>query len=457
MNTWAWRLERAQLLLLPVLVGLLGVLHASANADAKLAPRFELAVTLIALAAPLLAWLVMASLWRGIDVLLLGVTAMLTNLSLVQLHASAREVTSNSDFFEALATRQAIFIAVGYVAFAIGGAVAQHLEVFGNFPYTIAIGGLLLTATTILLGTAVNGARLWLELGPLRFQPGELSRLLLTTFIAIYLFGKRHHLARPWRVAGMAMPAAPHLVPLAVGVLIAIAVLALQNDLGMAASIGLVAACYAAGAMWSRVGLALATGAVILATSFAYAVVPRVRSRTDLWLDPWSDPTFGGYQFVQAEFALAGGGISGAPSMESVARVPEFQTDFVLVALGARFGAAVAVAVLCLIAVLVLRCGVLALRARSELAKYVGIGIALMLGIQTILIVGGTLRLLPLTGLTVPLVSYGGTSIVVTLFALGVVIGLGAAPRRRTMAPRGANRGHMASIPSAAVPARRPG
>lgn len=454
MNQWAWRLERAQLLLLPMLVGIVGVLQALSHSRLDPLPRFELAVTLLALTAPLLAWFLMSCFWRDIDVLLLAVTAMLTNVSMVLLYAAAHEVTSSSSFFEALATRQAIFIAAGYAALMLGASVAQHLGSIGNYPYTIAIGALLLTATTMLLGTAVNGARLWLELGPLRFQPGELSRLLLTSFIAIYLFSKRHQLAGSWRVAGVAMPAAPHLVPLAVGVLIAIAVLAWQNDLGMAAAIGLVAACYAAGAMWSRIGAALTMGTVFLAMSFAYVIVPRVRSRTDLWLDPWSAPTSGGYQFVQGDYALAGGGITGSPTMDIVARVPEFQTDFVLIAIGSRFGAGVAVATLCLIALLIVRCTVLALRARSELAKYIGVGMALMLGIQSILIIGGTLRLLPLTGLTAPLVSYGGTSMVVTLFALGVVMGLGAAPRRRMTAPLVSTRGPGAPVGRVHKPSR---
>lgn len=457
MNHWVGKLERVQLLLLPMLVGIVGVLQASLNAGIGSLFRFELAITLLALMAPVIAWILMASLWRNIDVLLLAVTAMLTSLSLVVLYTSGQEVETDSGFFETLATRQALFVAAGYAVFVVGGAVAQHLETICNYPYTIAIAGLLLTATTILVGTAVNGARLWLELGSVRFQPGELSRLLLTTFMAIYLFSKRHHLAGSWHVAGMAMPAAPHLVPLAVGVLIATAVLAWQNDLGMAAAIGLVAACYAAGAMWSRVGAALTAGIVLLALGFAYATVPRVRARTDLWLDHWSAPSTGGYQFVQGDYALAGGGVLGAPSMEAVARVPEFQTDFVLIAIGSRFGAAAAVATLCLIVLLILRCFVLALRAKTELATYIGIGIALMLGVQGILIVGGTLRLLPLTGLTAPLVSYGGTSMAVTLFALGVVIGLGAAPRRQMKAPRMSDRGAASRITRDHKPSRSVG
>lgn len=439
------RLEQAQLLLLPVLVGLVGMLHANLGGGRTAPNQFHVVAAFLAILAPLVVGLVVSWLWREADVLLLGLAAMLTSLSVVLLYTSGREAPVAVAFYQGLALRQSVFVVAGYVMLLFGISVAHRIDIIGKFPYTMAFGGLLLTTTTIVLGTSVNGARLWLELGPLRFQPGEVSRLLLTTFIAIYLFGKRHHLAGSWRAAGVAMPAAPHLVPLGVGVLLAVAALSWQNDLGMAAAIGLVAACFAAGAMWSRIGAALTFGTVVLAVGFAAVAAPRVRTRAELWLDPWSSPSSSGYQFVQSDFALTAGGISGARSLEAAARVPEFQTDFVLIALGSRFGLGVAVATICLISLLVVRCIVASLRARSDLGSYVGIGIALMLGIQSILIIGGTLRLLPLTGLTVPLVSYGGTSMLVTLFSVGVVMGLGAAPRRGTNATlRVANRSlHM--------------
>lgn len=429
MQRWISRLELLHLLGLPAIAGLIGILQPQVAASQ--APYFSLAfaAALAALISPLVAGLLLAVLTRGADILLLSVAAMLTSLSVVVLYVAGQEVTTASEFFQEVALRQALFVTAGYVVLTVGVLVAQRIDDIGRYPYTLAIGGVLLTTTTVLIGATVNGARLWLDIGPFRFQPGEVSRLLLTAFIAIYLYTKRHHLAGTWRVSSVAMPATPHLVPLAVGVLMAIAVLAWQNDLGMAAAIGLVAGLFAAGAMWSPVGAALTGGIVVLAMGLAYTLVPRVRTRADLWIDPWSAPTIGGYQFVQGDYALAAGGLAGTSTMAGISRVPEFHTDFVLIAIGSRFGFITVVATLCLLAVLVLRCLVVALRARSELATFVAIGMALMLGIQGILIVGGTLRLLPLTGLTVPLVSYGGTSMLVTLFALGVVIGLGTEPR----------------------------
>ena len=445
MQRWISRLEIFHLLALPAIAGLIGILQpqVAASQAPHVSPAFGTA--LAAFFAPLVAGLLLAILTRGADILLLSVAAMLTSLSVVVLYVAGQEVTTASEFFQELALRQALFVTAGYVVLTVGVLVAQRIDDIARYPYTLAIGGVLLTTTTVLIGATVNGARLWLDIGPFRFQPGEVSRLLLTTFIAIYLYTKRHHLAGTWRVSGVAMPATPHLVPLAVGVLMAIAVLAWQNDLGMAAAIGLVAGLFAAGAMWSPVGAALTGGIVVSAMGLAYALVPRVRTRADLWIDPWSAPTLGGYQFVQGDYALAAGGLAGTSTTAGVSRVPEFHTDFVLIAIGSRFGFIAVVATLCLLAVLVLRCLVVALRARSELAAFVAIGMALMLGVQGILIVGGTLRLLPLTGLTVPLVSYGGTSMLVTLFALGVVIGLGSEPRWNISGALGSGNARLSS------------
>lgn len=431
MGIWVGRLERAQLLLWPVAVGIVGILQSGLPSGGGTLTPLDVSAALIAVIAPAGAGVILALLTRDADFVLLSLAAMLTSISVVLLYTSGREVSTTTGFFENLALRQALFVCAGYVALVVGVFVAHRIDTIGNYPYTMAIGALLLTTTTAMFGTSVNGARLWLNLGVIQFQPGEVTRLFLTTFIAIYLHSKRHQLAGTWRVSGIAMPAAPHLVPLAIGVSSAIAVLAWQNDLGMAAAIGLVAACFAAGATWSLTGTVMAIAIVVFAASLASMIVPRIGTRVQLWLDPWSAPMSSGYQFVQGDYSLATGGLSGTPTMATVARVPEFQTDFVVVAIASRFGVVVAIATLCLIALLVLRCIVVALHTHDELAKFIGVGISLMLGVQSVLIIGGALRLLPLTGLTVPLVSYGGTSLLVTLFAVGVMVGLNAQPRWR--------------------------
>jgi rod shape determining protein RodA len=201
----------------------------------------------------------------------------------------------------------------------------------------------------------------------------------------------------------------------------------LQNDLGMAALVVLGAFASVASVLTLKSSLGSAGAILIVAAAAAFAASPRVRERVVAWLEPWSDPGGRGFQFVQAEFGLSAGGIVGQGAATSAARVPEVHTDFILVAIATQWGWVGAVAVLALASVIICRCVAAALRATDGFCSLLALGIAALLGIQVLLICGGTLRVLPLTGLTLPLVSSGGTSIVSTLFALGLVSGIGAA------------------------------
>jgi cell division protein FtsW (lipid II flippase) len=284
---------------------------------------------------------------------------------------------------------------------------------------------------TVVAGETVNGARLWLRLGPIRFQPSEIARLCLAAFVATYLYDRRHLVGAPWRVRSFDLPPAPYLLPLGAAVLAAVGVLVLQNDLGMSALVAL-------GALAALLSVQHAKSFVVAAMVFllgamlaSYMAVPRVRDRVEGWLDPWRDPAGRGFQFVQADFGLAGGGIAGQTSPLATPRVPELHTDLILVAIGSELGIVVAVAILTLSGLLVCRCVAAALRAADGFRSLLGLSLAALIGIQVLLIAGGTLRVLPLTGLTYPLVSYGGTAMVVTLFALGAIVGIGSSGETR--------------------------
>lgn len=161
---------------------------------------------------------------------------------------------------------------------------------------------------------------------------------------------------------------------------------------------------------------------------------PRVQVRVDNWLDPWRAPMGAGYQFIQGEYALAWGGLGGGRIAPDVRNVPEVQTDFIVSAIGAQFGVLVSSAVLALLAVAVVRSARNALMAPTELEQFIAVALVVLLGLQILLILGGVFRLMPLTGLTVPFVSYGGTSMLVSGFTVGVILGLGA--RGARLAPR---------------------
>jgi cell division protein FtsW (lipid II flippase) len=248
-------------------------------------------------------------------------------------------------------------------------------------------------------------------------------------FVAVYLYERRHLLTAPWNVRGLDLPPAPYLLPLAVAVVIAVSVLIFQNDLGMAALVVIGAGATVVSVVRSRAAVLIVILLLSGGLAGAYLAVPRVRDRVLGWLEPWQDPAGRGFQFVQADFSLAAGNLVGDGRAFSVGNVPEVHTDLVLIAVSSQFGVLIGAAVLALVAVLVCRCMIAGLRAGDGFRALVAIGLAVLIAIQVILITGGSLRVLPLTGLTFPLVSYGGTSMIVTQFALGIVLGIGASSR----------------------------
>jgi cell division protein FtsW (lipid II flippase) len=206
----------------------------------------------------------------------------------------------------------------------------------------------------------------------------------------------------------------------------------LQNDLGMAALVVLGASASVASILNSKSSLIAAGAVLIFAAVASYAAAPRVRDRVGAWLEPWNDPSGRGFQFVQADYGLAAGGAFGRSEPTLATRVPEVHTDFILVGIATQWGWIGAVAVLSLAGIIVCRCVAAALHAADGFRSLLALVIGVVVGIQVLLICGGTLRMLPLTGLTLPLVSSGGTSMIATLFALGIVAGIGLPGDRRS-------------------------
>lgn len=379
-----------------------------------------------AAAGPIVAALVLMFVARGVDLVLIACAATLAALGTVTLYSLAVSSGSDAEFFMSIVTRHGFFVGAGSAAMVAGAIVSRRLDTIARYPYTLLVAAFLATAVTIVLGDTVNGARLWLQLGPIRFQPSEIARLFLAAFIAIYLDERRHLVAAPWRIGRLDLPPAPYLIPLVGAVAAAAGVLALQNDLGTAALIVFGAYGTVAAMVNSRSTVLAATALLASGAAAAAVAVQRISARVLGWIDPWADPGGSGFQFVQADFHLAAGGVAGSRAGATAGRVPEVQTDFILGAIGHQFGVVVAVAVLALLATLVCRCALAAMRTPDRLGSLLVLSFTTLLGVQILLIIGGTLRVLPLTGLTVPLVSYGGTSMVATFFALGVILGVGA-------------------------------
>lgn len=429
MNRVAVWLTSLTLFVLPVVVLLAGATLANIEhvvARSNISIRVSIACVAV---APLAAALIALRVRPGVDPILLGSCALLTSIGMSTLLGIAAQPERDQEFFLDIAVRHGIFVAAGFAAFIAGLLIAARIELIARFPYTLMLTALALTAITVVLGSTVNGARLWLELGPIRFQPSELARLLLAVFVAIYLYDRRHLVMANWRLGTVELPPAPYLLPVGGAVLGAMLVLVAQNDLGMAALVALGTLASVSVAMQSRASSGILCLAVVVAGIVAYQLSPRVQDRVQGWISPWHDPMGRGFQFVQSDFALAAGGLVGARDASPGRYVPEIQTDFILVAVGSQFGALSAAAILAVIAVVIIRCAMCALWAASELEARVALGLTALLAIQVVLIAGGVLRILPLTGLTLPLVSYGGTSLVATLLSIGVIAGIGARGR----------------------------
>jgi len=316
--------------------------------------------------------------------------------------------------------RQLAWLGVSTLAMLGLAFTPRRLDWLRSYRYLWLALGLLLTGMTLVLGTHPSGGspRLWLGCCGVFFQPSEILRLLLVVFFASYLsdrvqFGWRRD--RPSLIA----TTIPLLVVWGASTLIVLA----QRDLGsgMVLLALLTALLYLASGRWEVILVSallgvVAAGAAALASSV-------VQARLLAWVNPWQDPLGGSYQIVQALIALASGGALGSgPGLGSPGFVPVAHSDFIFVSIGEEWGLAGALALLALLAVLVGRGLRIGVNGSDPFRQLLAGGLAVNLGLQTIFILAGVLRLLPLTGITLPFVSYGGTSLLSSFLSLGLLL-----------------------------------
>jgi cell division protein FtsW (lipid II flippase) len=294
-----------------------------------------------------------------------------------------------------------------------------------RYKYLWLTAGLLLTALTLLFGTNPSGGelpRLWLGCCGIYLQPSEPLKLLLIFYLAAYLAG------RPARQEpGSAL--LPLLAPTLLMTGLALLLLVFQRDLGTASIFLLLYALVVYIATGRKGFLAAAGVAVALAGAAGYALFDVVRLRVDAWLNPWADASGRSYQVVQSLLAVANGGLFGrGPGLGSPGVVPVPHSDFIFVAIAEETGLLGATGLILLLALLAGRGLRAALAAPDAYRRYLAAGLTAYLAAQSILIIGGNLRLLPLTGVTLPFVSYGGSSLLTSFLSLIVLIHV-SAPR----------------------------
>lgn len=292
--------------------------------------------------------------------------------------------------------------------------------------------GLLLLPLLPGLGLTINGARLWIKLGPLTFQPGELAKIVLTIFLAGYLVTHRDSLAIVRRkVLGIALPRGRDLGPLLGAWLLALAVMAFETDLGTALIFfGLfVAMVYVA--TQRRGWLVLGALLIVIGGTLAYFLFGHVRTRVQIWLDPFAFANDQGYQIVQSLYGLANGGLLGTGWGQGYPQlVPFASSDFILSAFGEELGLTGIMAILLMYAILVQRGLRTAVACRDVFGRLLATGLAFVFALQVFVVAGGVTKLIPLTGLTTPFLSAGGSALIANWIMVALLLRISDITRR---------------------------
>lgn len=326
----------------------------------------------------------------------------------------------------AAAQSQANWITLGLLLMVAATAVSGRYSRLRAYKYSAALAAVLLLVATGLFGTTINGARLWFTVAGQTVQSTELIKLFLVVFLSGYLADEGAVLASPGlRIGGRSYSALPYLVPLALTLFVAIAALALLKDLGSIALLLLltVGALYVATGRIRFVlgGLAL----LAIVGVFGYFAFGHARTRIDVWLDPQAHADSTGYQTLQATFAIQAGGVTGEGlGLGEPDLIPAAPTDYVFSAVAEELGLAGALSVVLLYIVLLFAGLRVAIGAADGYGRLLAACVALLIAIQAAVIIAGNLRIIPTTGITLPFVSYGGSSLVVNFALVGLLLGI---------------------------------
>lgn len=354
------------------------------------------------------------------DPYVLPITAVLTAIGLIEIYRISPQ----------LARDQGIWMLLGLALF-VGVVIAfRDIRRLEELKYTCGAVAIVLLLLTITLGASVNGARLWIRIGGLQIQPGEFAKILLVIFLAGYLRERREVLAAPTRrILGIGIPALRHALPLLLLCGISLVLLVAMNDLGTSLLFFVIALAmiYIATGRLLYVGAGL--GVFALGALGAVQLTSHVQSRIEGWLDPWAVEQTSGYQIAQSIYTIADGGVLGAGFGRGLILndaggtiIPYAQTDFIYSVIANEMGLVGAIAVILLYLLLSWRGFRIATAADDGFSKLLAAGLATAVAFQVFVIVGGVIRLLPLTGLTLPFVSYGGSSVTANFAIAGLLL-----------------------------------
>ena len=360
---------------------------------------------------------------RG-DEILLPLALGLTAIGLIVIY----RVTAGTDVAPLL-TQQLAWFVVAMAAFLLALFVPRDLSLLSRYKYTWMTIGLLLLVATFVRGEEINGSRIWFRLGPLSFTPWELVKVVLVVFLAAYLDEYREIIAARrgiWRI----VPPPPYLVPIVAMVFAAMFILAFEKDIGATlVFFGIFLAMLYLGT--GRASYVAAGAAALVPASFVvYRLYSHVQLRVAMWQDPWQDPLDRGYQILHGLFSLGNGGLLGAGlGAGDPQTIPVVWSDFVFAAFAEETGFIGALALLALYVVLLYRGFSIAIAAPTTFLQLLAAGLTFVIGFQTLVIVAGNAKLIPLTGITLPFVAYGGSSLVTNFLSIGLLLRISAESR----------------------------
>jgi cell division protein FtsW (lipid II flippase) len=379
--------------------------------------------------------------WRApyADPVILPVAVLLNGVGLAMIYRlSLRYEERGVDPGSAIASKQLVWTVLGLVAAAVTVTWLRDHRSLRRFTYTAMILGLvgLVAPLAPWIGRSINGSRIWIHVGPLSFQPAEVSKIALAVFFAGYLVTRRDSMALAGpRVAGLQLPRLRDMGPIMLAWVISVGLLVFERDLGTSLLIfGLfVVMIYVATnrPSWIVIGLALFSGGVVA----AYRLFSHVQHRVEIWLTPFDQRLYeargGSGQLVQGLFGLANGGLFGTGLGRGRPDItPLAYSDFIFAALGEELGLTGVMAILVIYLVLVERGLRTAIGIRDGFGKLLATGLAFTLAFQLFVVVGGVTRVIPLTGLVTPFLAYGGSALLANWIVVALLLRISDGARR---------------------------
>ena len=436
------RLWELLLLVFAWLIGVLGFLQSQwANGEGANA-QLWLTVTVVGVLA-LVSHGVVQWKARYADPIILPLATLLTMLGLIMIYrldvAAAHKAELNGNPSPSPDVyAQLTWFTIAIILFIAVLFVVRDHRTLQRYTYTLGLMGLILLVLPLapFIGTTINGATLWLRVGGFSFQPAEAAKILLTIFFAGYLVEKRDSLALVrTNVMGVGLPRGKDLGPILIAWGVSLAILVLENDLGTSMLFFGLFVCMLYIATQRRSWLILGGLLFLVGAVLSYVLVSHVQIRVTVWLDPWTYSDTSGFQIVQSLFGLANGGMLGSGLGRGFPNlVPFANTDFIISALGEELGVTGLVALLLMYALLIERGLRTAVSVKDAFGQLLAAGLSIVLALQVFVIVGGVTRLIPLTGLTTPFLSYGGSSLVANWIIVALLLRISDRARRPDIA-----------------------